>query len=110
MPWLESANLLVDWKDKTWNYPDSSVYIAVDRPETFIERIKDGNQVFILSLFISDRGVTIPKHALRVLIVGSGGTLLEEYKDYADVFLEESTGILLSYIEFDHRIDLESGK
>ena len=107
-PWLEEANPLVDWKNRTWSYWTGQAHLLLEKPEAFVRHLEEGSQLYVM---LPDGGdQTGAASGPRVRTLAAEQDLLPAYDDFKDVFSEDAAGILPETSEYDHAIDVAGGE
>ena len=92
-PWLQDVDPAIGWRAGTWRYPFDKAQISLLSAKHF-KKASKGQTAFC---------VVVKIHTTY------SGELPVQYIDYADVFSEESAGILPEHHPMEHRIELQPG-
>jgi hypothetical protein len=105
-PWLRKIDPHFWWKTKTWRYPYEENDFEITKPKQF--KKKAAYSPYVFAVYILD---VIWPEDVKTMCNDSAlltYTLLEEFKDFKDVFDMTKTGILSDHNRFKHAIKTTS--
>ena len=116
-PWLETANPIIDWSAKHWQYrprPGARDNVDIISPQACAIMLEHGDWAYMVNPEFHESKVRL-NAGYTTSIVDTEETpdtldIPMYYTDFLYIFLEEEAGILASHDNHDHGIDIEPGK
>ena len=115
--WLETANPIINWSVKYWQYhpqPGTCDNIDIISPQACAIMLEHRDQAYIVNPEFHESKIRLNAGYTTSIIdieeTPNTSDVLIYYTDFLHVFSKEEAGILASYDNHDHGIDIESGK